>query len=128
MGISIWQLVIILVIVLLLFGTKKLRSIGSDLGGAVKGFRSSMDGEKPGDTDPDKVEQQESQVQDQLALLARAKVIEQLVHYQQNAIVGVTLLESGHGGNDRILVVGYLVRWRKRKRRSPLLQCNFQLA
>ena len=42
MGISIWQLLIILVIVLLLFGTKRLRSIGSDLGGAVKGFRSSI--------------------------------------------------------------------------------------
>lgn len=41
-GISIWQLLIVLVIVLLLFGTKKLRNLGSDLGGAVKGFRSSM--------------------------------------------------------------------------------------
>ncbi|VAW88810.1 Twin-arginine translocation protein TatA [hydrothermal vent metagenome] len=41
-GISIWQLLIILVIVLLLFGTKKLRSIGTDLGGAVKGFRESI--------------------------------------------------------------------------------------
>jgi len=42
MGISIWQLLIVLVIVLLLFGTKKLRNIGSDLGGAIRGFRSSM--------------------------------------------------------------------------------------
>ena len=42
MGISIWQLLIILVIVMLLFGTKKLRNIGSDLGGTIKGFRSSM--------------------------------------------------------------------------------------
>ncbi len=42
MGISIWQLLIILLIVLLLFGAKKLRSIGTDLGGAVKGFRDSM--------------------------------------------------------------------------------------
>ncbi len=42
MGISIWQLLIVLVIVLLLFGTKKLKNIGSDLGGAVRGFRSSM--------------------------------------------------------------------------------------
>lgn len=41
-GISIWQLLIILVIVLLLFGTKRLRSIGTDLGGAVKGFRESI--------------------------------------------------------------------------------------
>jgi sec-independent protein translocase protein TatA len=41
-GISIWQLLIVLVIVLLLFGTKRLKSIGSDLGNAVKGFRSAM--------------------------------------------------------------------------------------
>ncbi len=49
MGISIWQLVIILVIVLLLFGTKKLRNLGSDLGSAVKGFRSAVKegGEEP---------------------------------------------------------------------------------
>ncbi len=46
-GISIWQLVIILVIVLLLFGAKKLRNVGSDLGSAVKGFKSAMnDGEE----------------------------------------------------------------------------------
>lgn len=46
-GIGIWQLLIILVIVVLLFGTKKLRNIGSDLGGALKNFKSAMrDGEK----------------------------------------------------------------------------------
>lgn len=42
MGISVWQLVIVLLIVLMLFGTKRLRSIGSDVGGAIKGFRNSM--------------------------------------------------------------------------------------
>lgn len=42
MGISIWQLLIILVIVIALFGTKKLRNMGSDLGGAVKGFKDAM--------------------------------------------------------------------------------------
>ena len=42
-GISVWQLLIILVIVLLIFGTKRLKNIGSDLGGAVKGFKKSMD-------------------------------------------------------------------------------------
>ena len=42
MGISIWQLVIILVIVLLLFGTKKLRNVGGDLGGAIKSFRKAV--------------------------------------------------------------------------------------
>lgn len=42
MGISIWQLLIILLIVALVFGTKKLRTIGGDLGSAVKGFRSAI--------------------------------------------------------------------------------------
>lgn len=54
MGISIGHLLIVLVIVLLLFGTKKLRSIGGDLGGAIKGFRDSLGGgdkeEKPDDS------------------------------------------------------------------------------
>jgi len=45
-GISIWQLLIILVIVALIFGTKKLRGIGGDLGGAVKGFKKAIDEEK----------------------------------------------------------------------------------
>lgn len=42
MGPSIWQLVIVLVIVLLLFGAKRLRNVGGDLGSAIKGFRSAM--------------------------------------------------------------------------------------
>lgn len=41
-GISIWQLLIVLAIVVLLFGTKRLRNIGGDLGNAVKGFKKSM--------------------------------------------------------------------------------------
>jgi sec-independent protein translocase protein TatA len=41
-GISIWQLLIILLIIVMLFGTKRLRSLGSDLGDAIKGFRKSM--------------------------------------------------------------------------------------
>ncbi len=41
-GISIWQLLIILAIVIMLFGTKRLRNLGSDLGSAVKGFRKSI--------------------------------------------------------------------------------------
>lgn len=41
-GISIWQLVIILVIVLLVFGTKRLKGLGSDLGGAIKGFKQAV--------------------------------------------------------------------------------------
>jgi len=41
-GISIWQLVIIAVLVVLLFGTKKLGSIGSDLGASIKGFKKAI--------------------------------------------------------------------------------------
>ncbi len=41
-GISIWQLLIVLAIVLLIFGSKKLKGLGSDLGGAVKGFKGAM--------------------------------------------------------------------------------------
>jgi sec-independent protein translocase protein TatA len=56
-GISIWQLLIVLVIVLLLFGTKRLKNIGSDLGGAIKGFRKSMnEGQKE---EPQKLEKDE---------------------------------------------------------------------
>jgi sec-independent protein translocase protein TatA len=42
MGISIWQIGIILLIVVLLFGTKKLRNVGGDLGSALKGFKNAM--------------------------------------------------------------------------------------
>ena len=46
MGISVWQLLIILLIVVMLFGTKRLRCLGSDLGSAINGFRKSVsDGE-----------------------------------------------------------------------------------
>ncbi len=52
MGISIWQLVIVLLIVVMLFGTKRLRGLGSDLGGAISGFRKSMaDGERAAPTE-----------------------------------------------------------------------------
>ena len=50
-GISIWQLLIILAIVVMLFGTKRLRSLGGDLGEAIKGFRSSLQGDES-KTDP----------------------------------------------------------------------------
>ena len=41
-GLHIWHLLIILVIVIMLFGTKRLSTLGSDLGSAIKGFRKSM--------------------------------------------------------------------------------------
>ncbi len=44
---SIWHWLVVLAIVLLVFGTKKLRNIGSDLGGAVKGFKDAMNEEQP---------------------------------------------------------------------------------
>ncbi len=54
-GISVWQLLIILLIVMMLFGTKRLRGLGSDLGAAIKGFRSSVSAEeeKAGQDDAD---------------------------------------------------------------------------
>lgn len=54
-GISIWQLLILLVIILLLFGTKRLRNLGSDLGSAVKGFKSAMSSEANKEEDPAKL-------------------------------------------------------------------------
>jgi sec-independent protein translocase protein TatA len=59
MGIGVTELIIILAIVLLLFGTKKLRNIGGDLGGAIKNFRTSMkegEGEKS-ESESEKIEQ-----------------------------------------------------------------------
>lgn len=56
-GISIWQLLIILLIIVLLFGTKKLKSLGSDLGGALKGFKQAVkDDDKDASADPDQLE------------------------------------------------------------------------
>ncbi|MDZ7924240.1 MAG: twin-arginine translocase TatA/TatE family subunit [Marinagarivorans sp.] len=50
-GIGIWQLLIVLAIVLLLFGTKRLKGLGGDLGGALKGFKKAMSDEKTDDAD-----------------------------------------------------------------------------
>ncbi|MBL1377416.1 Sec-independent protein translocase subunit TatA [Zobellella iuensis] len=52
-GISIWQLLIVVLIVVLLFGTKKLRGLGSDLGSAVKGFKKAMGDEEQDKKDAD---------------------------------------------------------------------------
>ena len=57
-GISVTQLLILLVIVALVFGTKRLRNIGSDLGSAVKGFRKGIE-EEPESDEPDKLVNQE---------------------------------------------------------------------
>lgn len=57
-GISIWQLLIILLIVMLVFGTKRLKGLGGDLGGAIKSFRKAMD------TDSDKGKTDENESED----------------------------------------------------------------
>lgn len=80
MGISIPQLLIILLIVALLFGTKKLRGIGSDLGSALKGFKNAMkedDSEQTADTeskDPGNVIEGEVQKSEQAAENKEEKV------------------------------------------------------
>lgn len=48
-SLSIWHWLVVLIIVLVIFGTKKLRNMGSDLGGAVKGFKDGMKGEGEAD-------------------------------------------------------------------------------
>lgn len=70
-GISIWQLLIVLVIVLLLFGTKKLKGLGGDLGGAVKGFKKAMDGDS--DADPKEQEQKKVAKEDAESVDAKQK-------------------------------------------------------
>ncbi len=57
-GISVWQLLIILLIVMMLFGTKRLRGLGSDLGAAIKGFRSSVS------ADEEKAEKDDAEAKD----------------------------------------------------------------
>jgi len=64
MGISIWQLLIILAIVLVLFGAKRLKNVGSDIGGAIKGFKSAVKEEeekKDTDTADKKLEKKEGE-------------------------------------------------------------------
>jgi sec-independent protein translocase protein TatA len=53
MGLSIWHLLLVLAIVLVLFGAKRLRNVGSDLGAAIKGFKDAVsDGKKEGEATP----------------------------------------------------------------------------
>ncbi len=63
MGISITQLLIILAIVIVLFGTKRLRNLGGDIGGAIKGFRSAM---KDGSEDKKITEEESNSVEDEV--------------------------------------------------------------
>lgn len=49
-GIGIWQLLIVALIIVLLFGTKKLRNLGGDLGSAIKGFKNAVTDDKESET------------------------------------------------------------------------------
>lgn len=61
-GISLWQLGIVLLIVVLIFGTKRLKTIGGDLGGAIKGFKKSMsDDDAPEKGDSKRLENDEEE-------------------------------------------------------------------
>ncbi len=62
-GISIWQLLIVLLIVVLVFGTKRLKSLGGDMGGAIKSFRKGM-------TEAEKVETELSNIEDEISTSA----------------------------------------------------------
>ena len=62
-GISIWQLLIVLLIVVLVFGTKRLKSLGGDMGGAIKSFRKGM-------TEAEKAETELSNIGDEVSTSA----------------------------------------------------------
>lgn len=64
MGISIWQLVIILGIVVLLFGTKKLRNVGGDLGNAIKSFKKAVKTSEDASADKEETNEQIAQKED----------------------------------------------------------------
>ncbi len=72
---SIWHWLVVLVIILLVFGTKKLRNIGGDLGGAVKGFKDGMrDGaEKSGDANAAQASTPVAQVADRSTIDVEAR-------------------------------------------------------
>ena len=72
MGISIWQLLILLAVVILIFGTKKLKNIGGDLGGAIKGFKSAV---KEGDAGDNSETQQNKVTQDTTEDAARTESV-----------------------------------------------------
>lgn len=61
-GISIWQMLIVLAIVILVFGTKRLKNLGGDVGGAIKSFKSAMtEGDKAEEKKtPDSLEKKDS--------------------------------------------------------------------
>jgi sec-independent protein translocase protein TatA len=73
-GISIWQLLIVLAIVVMLFGTKRLRTLGSDLGSMIKGFKNSIN------TEEEKKDETPKSVEDKSASTNTASVNEKSEH------------------------------------------------
>jgi sec-independent protein translocase protein TatA len=71
MHISVTQLLIILVIVIVLFGTKKLRNVGADLGGAIKSFRASV---KEGEGDRKQAENEDETLEGEVTSKKNEKV------------------------------------------------------
>jgi len=76
------QLIIVLIIVLILFGGKRLRSLGSDLGNAIKGFKDSMNKDDAEKTDSDKQEAQKTLEQNPTAPTPNANSTEKDEHKQ----------------------------------------------
>lgn len=76
------QLIIVLVIVLLLFGGKRLRSLGSDLGNAIKGFKNSMSNEEADKTEHEKQEAQKIIDQQPANTTTTAQTVEKTDHKQ----------------------------------------------
>ena len=71
MGISVTQLLIVLVIVIVLFGTKKLRNVGADLGGAIKSFRAAV---KEGEEDKKQAENEGETIEGEVTSKTNEKV------------------------------------------------------
>ncbi len=81
MGISIWQLLIVLAIVLLLFGTKRLRNLGGDLGNAIKGFKKAVSDENKTET----TDEQARVAQDDIVDVSATEVEEPTKHEKSNS-------------------------------------------
>jgi sec-independent protein translocase protein TatA len=72
-GISIWQLVIVLGIIILLFGTKKLRNLGGDVGSAVKGFKKAMSDDASAEEPKKQIEQEQKDAEFKTADAAKTE-------------------------------------------------------
>lgn len=74
MGISIWQLLIILAVVILIFGTKKLKNLGGDIGSAVKGFKTAMKEGESDDTMKKQIDKDDDVIEGEVTSKTKNKV------------------------------------------------------